>query len=87
MTGSLKRSIEEERHSSPFTAIRTLSVGNSSLIRNCYRAGFLSTTPITSPFPRKLTLSQVRYFSSINFLSIFDVTKDHVAQASPKLTV
>lgn len=32
-------------------------VGNNSLIRNCYRAGFLSTIPITSPFPRKLTLS------------------------------
>lgn len=86
MTGSLKK---KYRGRETFLTLHcyTHLVGNSSLIRNCYRAGFLNTIPIISPFPRKLTLSQVRYFSSINFLSFFNVTRDGVAQASPKLTV
>lgn len=42
--------------------------GKGTWIYNSYRAGFLSSTPTPHPFPRKPTLNQVRYFSSVNFL-------------------
>lgn len=64
MTGSLK----EGRETFLTLHCYTHLVGNSSLIKNCYRAGFLSTTPIIFPFPRELIMSQVRYSPNMNFL-------------------
>lgn len=41
--------------------------GKGTLIYNSYRAG-LSATLAPLPFPRELTLNQIRNFSSVNFL-------------------
>lgn len=46
-------------------------VGKGTLIYNSYRAGILSSIPALLPFPRELTLNQIRWhFSSMNFLNL-----------------